>query len=181
MKALSPFVITLLMLAISGCATQPMPVNYAPSSVKSVAGALSVSDFSYSPSKSNTPKPVASNQIRNTAMGNVKIDRDVSKFIRDAVFAELRFVGVETNDPSKILSGDVEEFLIDDLGYSIDWTLRIKYTLTDTASNKVIFTSTKNTQRKTAKFANDFGALNETIKTNVEQLIDDVDFIKAVR
>ena len=67
-------------------------------------------------------------------MGEIKIDRDVKVLIRDAVFSELRFVGIKTNDPSKVLSGEIEEFLIDDLGYSIDWTLRIKYLVTDTTS-----------------------------------------------
>jgi uncharacterized lipoprotein len=171
----------LLILALSGCATAPIPVNYAPSSVKSSAGSLFVSDFSYFPSSSISQNKVASNQIRNTAMGEIKIDRDVSKFIRDAVFSELRFVGIKTNDPSKVLSGEIEEFLIDDLGYSVDWTLRIKYILTDATSKKIVFSSTKNTQRNTAKFANAFGALNETVKINVEQLIDDADFVNAIQ
>lgn len=166
-------------LALTGCANAPIPVNYAPSSVKSASGSLSVSNFTYQPANPNAAKPVASNQIRNTAMGEIKIDRDISQFVRDAVFAELRFVGVKTNDTSKELTGDIEEFLIDDLGYSVDWTLRIKYTLTDSASKKVLFSSVKNTQRKTAKFANAFGALNETIKINVEQLIEDPEFTKA--
>ena len=70
--------------------------------------------------------------------------------------------------------------MVDDLGYSVDWTLRIKYTLTDAVSKKVLFSAVKATQRKTAKFANAFGALNETIKINAEQLVDDADFSKAI-
>ncbi|PHV00548.1 hypothetical protein [Iodobacter sp. BJB302] len=181
MKKLFVSVAVVTTLALSGCATPPIPVNYAPSSIKSAAGSLSVSDFSYFPSTPTAPKVVASNQIRNTAMGEIKIDRDVSKFVRDAVFSELRVVGIKTNDSSKVLSGEVEEFLIDDLGYSVDWTLRIKYVLTDATSKKIVFSSTKNTQRNTAKFANVFGALNETIKINIEQLIDDANFVKAIQ
>lgn len=186
MKNLFACIAIVSTLVLSGCATQPIPVNYAPSSIKSSAGSLSVSDFLYLPASPNASKPyaskmVATNQIRNTAMGAVMIDRDVSKFIRDAVFSELRVVGIKTNDSSKVLSGEIEEFLIDDLGYSIDWTLRIKYVLTETTSQKVVFSSIKNTQRKTAKFANVFGALNETIKVNIEELIDDVEFARATR
>jgi hypothetical protein len=33
---------------------------------------------------------------------------------------------------------------------------------------------------RTVKFANPFGALNETIKLNVEQLLDEPDFIKSI-
>lgn len=171
----------LCVLALTGCSTAPVPVNYAPSSVKSASGHLSVSDFSYLPASSTAVNPVAENQIRNTAMGEIKIDRDVKKFVRDAVFAELRFVGLKTDDTSKVLKGDIEEFLIDDLGYSIDWTLRIRYTLEDADSKQVLYTGSKNTKRRTAKFANAFGALNETIKINVEQLIDDPDFIQSIQ
>jgi hypothetical protein len=167
-------------LALSGCADTPAPVNYAPSSVKTATGSLSVANFKYLPAEPSTPKPIAANQIRNTAMGSIKIDRDVNVFVRDAVFAELRFVGVKTNDDKKVLTGDVEEFLVDDLGFSVDWTLRIHYTLTSAASQEVIYQSEKIETRKTAKFANPFGALNETIKLNVEELLDDPDFVKAI-
>jgi hypothetical protein len=34
--------------------------------------------------------------------------------------------------------------------------------------------------RKTAKFGNPLGALNETIKLSIEQLLDDPEFIKAL-
>lgn len=167
--------------ALTGCANPPIPVNYAPSSVKSASGSLSVTEFTYLPSKAKSAKPIASNQIRNTAIGEIKIDRDVSVFVRDALFSELRTVGVKTTDMSKILSGEIQEFLVDDLGYSADWTLRVKYSLMDAASKKVLYQSTKDTQRKTNKFANPFGALNETIKMNAEQLIDDPSFIKAIQ
>jgi uncharacterized lipoprotein len=38
----------------------------------------------------------------------------------------------------------------------------------------------KSTQRKTAKFANAFGAMNETIKLNVEDVLKDPAFTKAI-
>lgn len=166
-------------LALSGCVST-IPMNYAPSSVKTATGALSVADFRYLPSESAAAKPIPPDVIRNTALGQIKIDRNVNVFIRDAVFAELRFVGIKTNDGNKILSGDIEEFLIDDLGFNVDWTLRINYSLVDKASKQVIFSAVKTTQRRTGKFANPIGALNETIKLNVEQLLDDANFIKAI-
>jgi len=127
-----------------------------------------------------TAKPVAPDVIRNTAIGTIKVDRPVKVYVRDAVFAELRFVGIKTNDARRVLTGDIEEFLVDDLGFNVDWTLRIKYTLTDAASKTVLYQSTKNIARRTGKFANPFGALNETVKLNVEQLLDDQDFLKSI-
>ena len=162
---------------LAGCATVA-PVNYAPSSVLSASGAVAVSDFRYLPAEAKVVDP---NQIRNTAMGSIKIDRDVKDFVRNAVFAELRFVGIKPEDPTRTLSGDIVEFLIDDLGYSIDWTLTVRYRVTGAAADPPLFESEKVTQRKTAKFVNAFGALNETIKLNAEELIKDPAFLKAIQ
>ena len=114
-------------------------------------------------------------------MGNIFIDRDVNVFIRDAVFAELRFVGVKTDGTRVVLRGDIEEFLIDDLGYSVDWTLRLRYQLLDAGTQQPVYQAVKNTQRNTAKFANVFGALNETIKLNAEELMKDEAFLAAIK
>lgn len=179
-KAL-PLALIMSALLLTGCATHPIPVNYTPSSVKTITGSMSVAPFTYLPSSSRSAKVVPANVIRNTAMGEFKIDKDVSVFVHDAVFAELRVMGAKMNDTTKVLSGEVEEFLVDDLGYSVDWTLRVKYTLTEAESKKVLYQSVKDTQRKTAKFANAFGALNETIKLNAEQLAGDTDFIKVIQ
>ena len=162
---------------LAGCATVA-PVNYAPSSVLSASGTVAVSEFRYLPAEARRVDP---NQIRNTAMGSIKIDRDVKDFVRNAVFAELRFVGIKLDDPGRTLSGDIVEFLIDDLGYSIDWTLTVRYRVTGAAPAALLFESEKVTQRKTAKFVNAFGALNETIKLNAEELIKDPAFIKAIQ
>ncbi len=165
---------------LSGCASGPVPINYAPSSVKTVKGAVGVGDFVYLPSEPGAAKRVDPDVIPNTAMGTIKIDRPVRVFVRDAVFAELRFVGVNVNDTQKMLTGEIEEFLIDDLGFNVDWTLRIKYTIRDTKTNDVIYQSDKLEKRRTAKFVNPFGAINETIKLDVEEMLDDPDFVKAI-
>ena len=166
-------------LIVAGCANLPLPVNYAPSSVMSDSGALSVGAFTYLPAESGS-NPIPYNVIRNTAIGTIAIDRDVKVFVRDAVFSELRFVGIKTNDPDRILTGEIQEFLIDDFGYSVDWTLRIKYILTDSTNHNVAYCSVKTVARKTAKGLNPFAALNENIKLSVEELLGDQEFIKAI-
>jgi hypothetical protein len=169
-----------LLLGFAACGSAPVPVNYAPSSILSNTGSLSVAPFSYAPAEPAAPHPVAADQIRNTAMGDVRIDREVRVFVRDAVFAELRFTGIKTDDRTRTLNGQIEEFLMDDLGYSVDWTLRIKYWLTDSATRKTVVVTVKEIRRTTAKFVNIFGALNETIKLNVEALMVDPAFRQAI-
>jgi hypothetical protein len=166
-------------LLLGGCATQPLPLNYAPSSVLTLEGRVNVVEFKYLPTLNN-PK-IKPTQIRNTALGNAIFEEPIDKIFKEAVFKELRFVGVKLDSVTLSLGGEIEEFLIDDLGYSVDWTLRVKYVVTDKESGKVLYESVKNTQRKTNKFANVFAALNETIKLNIEDLIKDPAFAGTIK
>ncbi len=172
-------VLAVALLLLGGCASQPLPLNYAPSSVLTLEGKMSVVAFKYLPAINN-PK-IKPTQIRNTALGNAIFEQPIDHIFKEAVFKELRFVGVKLDNENLALSGEIEEFLIDDLGYSVDWTLRVKYVVTDKESGKVVYESVKNTQRKTNKFANIFGALNETIKLNIEDLIKDQAFAGAIK
>jgi uncharacterized lipoprotein len=131
-------------IILTGCTTYLVPMNYSPSSVKNATGALIVSEFKYLPSESSVAKPFHPNRIRSTAIGgDLLIDREVKTYVRDAVFAELRSIGVKTNDSSKVLSGDIEEFSVNNIGFNIDLSIRIKYTLTDASTKKVIFQSVR--------------------------------------
>lgn len=175
------FLVVVAAVGLVGCGTPTgLTVDYSPSSIKTAQGNVNVGDFTYSAVNPKTSKPMPQNVIRNTAMGEIKLDRDVSKFVRDAVFTELRFIGLKIVPDGKVLTGDVQEFFIDDLGYSIDWTYRVKYTLKDQASGSVIYTSVKNIQRNTNKFGNPIGVLKENIKMSVEELLEDPEFMKAI-
>ncbi|MDH1700994.1 hypothetical protein [Comamonas terrigena] len=168
-------------VSLVGCGTPSgLTIDYAPSSTKTAQGNVNVGDFKYSAVNPRTSKPMPQDVIRNTAMGEIKLDRDVSKFVRDAVFNELRFVGVKVVPTGMLLTGDIEEFFIDDLGYSIDWTYRVKYTLEEKTSGKAVYSSVKNIQRKTNKFGNPLGVLKENVKMSVEELLEDPEFIKAI-
>jgi hypothetical protein len=134
------------------------------------------SSIAYLPAQGGKVKP---NQIRNTALGDIKFEQNIDSIFRDAVFKELRFVGVRVDATNKFLSGEIQEFLIDDLGYSIDWTLTVKYQVKD--GDRIVYNDTKTIQKKTSKFANVFGALNETIKMNIEELIKDSKFITIIK
>jgi hypothetical protein len=165
----------LIVITLSGCAST-VPVYYAPSSVLSASGSVSVVPFTYAPALSGKVKE---NQIRNTAMGRVLLEQNVDVMFRDAVFKELRFVGVRVDNPNRQLSGEIQEFLIADLGFSIDWTLTVKYRVV--ASNATTYEGTKEIKRRTAKAPSFLGALNGTIKLNIEELIKDPAFIAAIK
>lgn len=163
-------------LFLGGCTTPPLTMNYAPSSVLSASGNVSVGNFTYTPAQGGKIKP---NQIRNTALGTVLFEKNIDEIYKEAVFKELRFVGVKMNDSGVSLTGDVQEFLIDDLGYSVDWTLIVKYVVKK-QDGSVAYEAVKTIKKKSNKFGNVFGTLNEVIKLNIEELIKDEEFKKVI-
>lgn len=167
----------LCLVWLAGCATRPAVTHYAATSVMTVQGATAVGDFSYRPAREGR---VAANQIANTAVGDVRLDQDVARFVRDAVFLELRGVGIRTGAADRVLRGDVVAFDIDDLGYSVDWTLTVAYTVAG-ADGLPRYQGTHTVRRRTAKYGNPSGALNETVKRNIEALLADPGFVAAIR
>jgi hypothetical protein len=160
---------------VEGCAK--IPLIYTPSSLNRVPGDLSVSDFKYLPAATGQVKPF---QIRNTAWGNLKFNKDISVFFRDAVSQELRLAGVNLDGSSRILGGEIKDFLIDDSSYNVDMTLQVHYFVKNIQTGKIIYTSIKVTQRRTSKLVNLNSALSEMIKLNIEELLQDDAFIKAI-
>jgi hypothetical protein len=163
---------------LTGCGTvTTAPVIYTPSSTLTATGAVEVGNFKYLPAIDGKLKP---NQLKNTAFEDIMLDQNVDKYFRDAVFTELRFVGVKVESNNHRLSGEINEFLVDDLGYSVDWTVDVRYVIINKATAKVVYDSDKITKNRTAKFLNPFVALNQQIKANIEALIQDPAFIEAI-
>lgn len=140
-------------------------------------GTLKVGNFRYLPAIKGK---VAPNQLRNTALGDIKLDKNIDTYYRNAVFKELRFVGVNVNGTTPVLTGDINDYLVDDLGYSVDWTVDVTYVLHDAATGKIVYSAEKVTKSKTAKFLNAFQTINEQIRLNIEALLKDPAFIKAI-
>jgi len=163
-------------LALVGCAPAPIVLNYAPSSTMTVKGSESVSGFDYLPAAKGKVKP---NQIRNTAIGNVYLEKNVGEYFKQAFFTESRFVGINV-DGGPVVHGKINEFLIDDLGYSIDWTLDVTYVVDGASADEPCFKKDKAIKRHTAKFANVFGTLNEVMKQNIEEVFKDPAFVKCI-
>jgi len=165
-------------VVLSGCASPPLDVNYAPSSAMSVEGTVDVGEYRYLPSENGKVKP---NQIRNSALGSILLDKDVAVLYRDSVFKELRFVGVNPHSADRTLKGEIIEFLIDDLGYTVDWTVQVRHQVIETKDNKVLYDGTKTVKKKTAKYGNVFGTLNEVIKLSIEEVLTDAEFVAAIK
>ncbi len=177
MKLVKYSCIAALAVALTGCANAPITLNYAPSSTMSLDGELKVGNFKYLPGENN--KKIKPNQIRNTAMGTVLLEKNVDEYFETALFTESRFVGLKVKDSNNVVSGEIVEFLIDDLGYSIDWTLEVNYLVLNGQGSEC-YKKVHKIEKNTAKFANPFGTLNEVMKLNIEKAFEDPAFISCV-
>ena len=163
---------------LAGCANPPLTINYAPSSTMSVAGEMEVGTFVYLPGKNN--KKVKPNQIRNTAMGSILFEKNINEYFETALFTEGRFVGISMNQAEQTVSGSIIEFLIDDLGYSIDWTLEVNYVIQSKSTGNECYSKVHKLEKNTAKFGDVFGTLNEVIKLNIEMAFADPEFVACI-
>ena len=170
-------IILVLAVLLNGCSTAPITVNYAPSSTMTLEGELKVGDFRYLPGEIN--KDIQPNQIRNTALGSVILEKNIDVYFETAMFTESRFVGIKVKESDTVVSGEIIEFLIDDLGYSIDWALEVKY-IVKTEKGTECYNKTHRLDKHTAKFINVFGTLNEVMKLNIEMAFTDTDFASCV-
>lgn len=165
------------LLLLTGC-SQKHIINYAPSSVMTIKGSTNVGEFNYLPAKDGKIKM---NQIKNTAMGSIIFEKNINEYYKRAVFSESRLVGIDISNNSNIIEGDINKFIIDDLGYSIDWTLDVRYIVKNKSSKDVCYDKTKLIQKNSSKFINFFGTLNEVMKLNIEELFKDDDFKECIK
>lgn len=169
------FAWAMILFLVNGCAR--IPLIYPSGSINKISGSLSIYNFKYVPAETGKVKPY---QIRNTAVGNLKFDKNIDIFFRDAVIAELSSAGTKTGDNDLSLSGEIKEFFIDELSASADWTLIVNYSIRNLQTGRILYESTKATKRNASKLINISSAVNEMIKLNIEELIKDENFIKAI-
>jgi len=113
---------------------------------------------------------VQANQLRNTALGKIMLERNIDQYFEDAMRLEARFVGIDINAEQPKINGEIIEFLVDDLGYSVTWTLDVKYIIDG------CYNETHNIVKKTSKFGDVFGELRNVMKDNIELLFSDQQF-----
>lgn len=163
---------------LAGCSGQPLTVTYTPSSTLTAEGAMEVGDFTYKPSEINPD--IKPNQIRNTAIGSILFDDSIARYFERAVFTEARFTGITVGKSDTKLTGEIREFLADDLGYSVDWTLDVEYVVTH-KDGAVCYSRSHDVRKTTNKFVNIIGSLNEVMRLNIERVISDKNFIDCIQ
>lgn len=107
------------------------------------------------------------------------IASNVADFVRRATALELERSGLSVVPKARYsVTGDVESFLLDDLGYSVDWSYSIRYRLTDEPSGAPVIDKLYRTPKvTTGKFgmpADLSPSINQMVLNSLEQFLRDM-------
>jgi uncharacterized lipoprotein len=161
--------------ALGACSTTMTLPPYTPVTTAELAGATRVREFKYFP-KSKVPDDL----IHTTASETLHVTDSVPDYYTNAVRREFRQAGLSLKPESKCkLDGEINDFTIDDIGFSIDWISDVRYILYD-ANDKPLLDTTYQTKFNTDKVAGGLASVNKMISDNVGQLIADPAFVKAL-
>lgn len=167
-----------MMVTLSGCGGVTLTLPYQPVTTAEVKGNVEVETFKYYPKDG-----FAQNQVRNTALGKLYLTENVDDFITNAVRRELRQATLSLKQGAKCkLQGEINDFALDDLGYSVTYISNIHYTLSDN-SGTALYDNIVDVNFKTSKFLVAqavFANVNKAISDNVDKFINDPVLQKAI-
>ncbi|MBN3850743.1 hypothetical protein G3N58_28545 [Paraburkholderia sp. Ac-20342] len=173
--------VMMLPLMLSACSWSWFGLNSSATHAKAHGtGSLSVApadDFAYLPARADHISP---NRIENTAMTGIVLKDDINEVVRKRIAYSLRSAGFRIDDRRRVLSGSIETFTVDDTRSPALWTLKIRYVVIDTATQRVMFTTACTVKRKAPKFTSNTIAIEDTVQLSIDTLIGDPGFIKAV-
>lgn len=164
-----------LFLILANCSTT-VPASYTPQSFTEIGdGQIAIGEFSYAPMESG----IAANQLQNTAVGSIYIGTNVADFVKRATALELGRSGLRVSENADFrVDGVVEELKLDDLGYSVDWTYRVRYTLGRPSDRAAILDEVYSVGPiRTGKFGlpSDYSpSLNELVLEGIENFMQDI-------
>lgn len=160
-------ILGLVGLMSSACVSKPAPL-YTPSSLVTGRGDIQVSTFRYLPAEQGKVGP---NQVRNTAIGSLKIAENIDAYFTNAMLSELKYAGYRIGQGDAVLTGDIQDFLADDLGYNVDWKLVAVYRLK--RADQTVYEKRVEVAHRTPKLVEPFAGFNKTFRLAFEALMKD--------
>lgn len=165
----------MFMAIMTGCAGTLPTNSYTPQNYVRTDGRVDIGNFEYLPLKTDkhVKKP---NQLQNTAAGQIYLASNVADYVKRGNALELEKTGIilDINAPIR-LNANIIEFMLDDLGYSVDIKYQIQYIIEEKAGNKIVFDKIFATKpQKIGKFgdASDYAnVVSDTILAGYDMFI----------
>lgn len=178
-KLICLLVLAMVVVVGAGCAATLPTNSYTPQNFVRTMGKVDMGTFTYVAFVEGK-KVKKSNQIQNTAAGQIYISTDVADFVKRGNALELEKSGVMLDPSAPIrLDANILEFKADDLGYSVDWSYKIQYMIVNKSDSQLLFDKTFSpSPKKGGKFGNpsDYAnVVSETILGGYDLFIRDPD------
>lgn len=165
-------------LFLTGCAPK-IAIEYRPKTVLEYNGQVAVNNFGYFPKEGVDLK-----QIPNTALGGgIILDEPIGHFVANAVRREFRQAGMSLKPGICRLDGEVNEILIDDLGFTVDYITDVRYILYDKDDKVLLDNNYRVNLDGMTKFVVAeviFQNINKMFSNNIKQLMENPQFAKAM-
>lgn len=175
------FLIVAMSSVLSACSATLPVSSYVPQNYTRFEGSASIGEFTYQPYLQGKVK---SNQMQSTAIGNIYVSSNISDLVQRGTALELEKTGIKLGASNVKLNGVVKEFKMDDLGYSVDWTYIINYTLVNTKTSATLLNKDYVADpKKTGKFGLPIdyaNAANDMILSGYNKFITDPDVRKIL-
>lgn len=102
-------------------------------------------------------------------------------YVRTAIRGELEAMGFDVGDARRTLSCEIEDAFVDASGWGYDAALRLRWTLTEAASGRSLYTSEKRvTTSGRGRTLSDVSSFDEAIRRSAEELAQDAAFLHAL-
>ena len=170
----------LMAVLLVGCGTLPVS-QYVPQNYTRYSGSVELGAFTYLPA---TEGKVRSNQVQNTAVGQILVATDIAQIAHRGTALELEKTGIDLKSSNVLLSGDVKKMMFDDLGFSVTIEYEIEYTFSSKNGDTLLKKIYKSDPKRIGKFgmANDYGnVVNEMVSSAYTKFINDPDVKKILQ
>lgn len=161
---LLPFLLPCL---LGGCVGKFAPHYQAKSEVH-YNGQLEVTRFDYTGAQR---KGLSANQVEGIPISHIYLDIPVQKHMEQAFEAEMDRVGIRNQPGGASLRGSVARLLSDQVSLGVKWILEVDYEFFN--GNQPIYGTHIRSDKYYSKFSNPVDAINELIRDNFDQLMDD--------
>ncbi len=177
--------------------------RYAAASGLSAQGGLTVGAVSYLPAEIAEARALqAKGIVQSSAVNFVPVvrprlgpDRDqlagegqtrftpgVGEYVRSALGAELRRMGIDTTRPQPALRVEIQEATVDPSGWGYRVRLRVKAELVEPGTGRVLYSAVQGAAEPAGPPAMlEAEALNRAIRASAEALVRDAGFASAIR
>ncbi len=108
-------------------------------------------------------------------------DPDLEAYVRGAMLAELQAMGFDVRDARRTLRCAIEDAYVDASGWGYGAALRLRWTLTDSASGASLYTAEKRVVVSgRGRSLTDAASFDEAIRRSAASLAEDAAFLRAL-